>query len=345
MIRPSEGSGRRAGRALIALPVVAVVNAVATPAISSVPSPPAPSRPAPGSSAPGSPAPGSPAPPSSTPATRLPVDRMEHILQADGHVTGGGILEVDIDRSDLHVTGGEPATRFEDGFQLQHELHFASLGGGRTIINGDLALRPGEIQPVIDALLAHHITFQAEHQHLYDLSPMMWFIHFRATGDPLDLARSLHDVITTATSTPLPQHAPSRPTTPLPADRLARVPGGDATVGENGIVTITVRRAHRIGLGGHPVDPDLGVSTQIQFQPASGGRAVAVPDFSMTASEVQPVVRVMRGRHWLVGCLYNQETAEHPQLYFAHMFKVGDPVTLARQIRTGLDRTDAVRAH
>jgi hypothetical protein len=47
----------------------------------------------------------------------------------------------------------------------------------------------------------------------------------------------------------------------------------------------------------------------------------------------------MRKQGWFVGCLYNQETSETPQLYFAHMLKVGDAYALAREIRRGLDLT------
>lgn len=41
-----------------------------------------------------------------------------------------------------------------------------------------------------------------------------------------------------------------------------------------------------------------------------------------------------------VHCLYNQETDEHPQLYFSHQLKTGDPYELAREIRRALDHTD-----
>ncbi|MEV0661011.1 DUF1259 domain-containing protein [Actinomadura luteofluorescens] len=274
---------------------------------------------------------------------RLPVKAIEKILQADGHVSKSGVLEVDIDRKDIHVIGGDPPVRFKDGFQLQHELFFQSLGRGKAILNGDLALRPQEIQPVIDAFIAHGLTFQAQHQHLYDMRPMVWFVHFRAIGDPIRLAGAARAVIG-KTSTPLPQHSPPNPRTPLPVRKLEKVLGGDATVGENGIVTVTVQRTDKIRLGGVVVDPDLGVSTNIQFQPLKRGEAAVIPDFSMTASETQPVISVMRRHHWEVGCLYNQETDEHPQLYFSHMYRVGDPVELARQIREGLDRTAAKRA-
>ncbi len=48
----------------------------------------------------------------------------------------------------------------------------------------------------------------------------------------------------------------------------------------------------------------------------------------------------MRSMGWQVGCLYNQETDEYPQLYWAHQFKAGDPYALAQQVRKGLDRLD-----
>jgi hypothetical protein len=40
---------------------------------------------------------------------------------------------------------------------------------------------------------------------------------------------------------------------------------------------------------------------------------------------------------WQIGCLYNQEPAEQPQLYFEHQFKAGDPYQLAAEVRKGLD--------
>ena len=62
----------------------------------------------------------------------------------------------------------------------------------------------------------------------------------------------------------------------------------------------------------------------------------------MAADEVNPVVELMlNDLHWFQGCLYNQETDEHPQLYFAHMLKVGDAYSLAHEIRKGLDKTDS----
>ena len=98
-------------------------------------------------------------------------------------------------------------------------------------------------------------------------------------------------------------------------------------------------RAERITLGGIHINPYLNVETPIVFQPLGDGQeAAAVPDFGMIASEINDVIGVMRRQGWDIGCLYNQETDENPQLYFSHHFKTGNAVALAREIRRGLDR-------
>jgi Domain of Unknown Function (DUF1259) len=66
--------------------------------------------------------------------------------------------------------------------------------------------------------------------------------------------------------------------------------------------------------------------------------AAVMPDFGMNGEEINPVVRTMRKMGWDIGCLYNQETEEHPQLCFSHELKVGNPYKLAAQVRKGLDQ-------
>jgi hypothetical protein len=160
-------------------------------------------------------------------------------------------------------------------------------------------------------------------------------------GEPLDLARQLRAALD-VTHTPLPQSAPPHPTTPLDPDQLARILHGEAEVGDQGVVTVTVHRTTGVQIEGVPVQPETGIATSIEFQPLGDTTAAVVSDFALTAAEVDPVVRHMLvDLGWFQGCLYNQETAEHPQLFFDHMLKVGDAYTLAREIRQGLDLTQS----
>jgi hypothetical protein len=267
---------------------------------------------------------------------------MEQILRTDG-TPGNGVLQFSFDRDDLHVTGpgGVP---FKPAFQLDGSFFFQSLGHGRAIMNGDMALLASELNPFIDALLAHGLVFQAQHQHFFDLDPMVWFIHTRGVGDPIALARGIHAAVAT-TSTPLPQHSPAHPTTPLDAKRIGEILGGDATVGAEGTVTVDLARRERLVLDGICINPFLNVMTNVVFEPLAGGgsqHAACGPDFGMIASEVDPVCRRMRANGFEIHCLYNQETDEQPQLYFSHQFATGDALDLAAKVRQGLDLMNLV---
>ncbi len=265
--------------------------------------------------------------------------KVESILQAQGKMTHG-LLSIEIERSDItNVTlHGVP---IKPAFQINGDIFFQPLGNGRAVMNADLAFKPDELDPFVDQLVAHDIVFQAEHQHLYDFSPMVWFIHFRAAGDPEQIAHGIKAGLN-VTSTPFPQTLPANPTTPLPAKELGRILGASPDLGNDGVVNFDVPRKEPITLGGIQVSPYLNIAAPIAFQPHGGGEdAAAVVDFAMLASEVMPVTKAMRAKGWDVGCLYNQETDEHPQLYFSHQFKTGNATQLAQEIRAGLNLTNS----
>lgn len=64
----------------------------------------------------------------------------------------------------------------------------------------------------------------------------------------------------------------------------------------------------------------------------------------MTAHEINNVVKVMRSMSWDVGVLCNRQTDETPQLFFSHQFKVGNALTLAREVRLGLNQTNSAHS-
>jgi|SRR5579884_726306 len=272
---------------------------------------------------------------------QLPVDAIQTALQAKGSLIDG-VMNVELDRTDIGTVmldspaGSVPA---KPAWEINGTVTFQPLGNGQAFLNGDLALKPGELDPFIHALLANHLVFQAEHQHMYDFNPIVWFVHFRGTGDPVTLATEVHNALE-ATSTPLPQEPPSNPTTPLDPGKLKSILHGfNASVGSDGVVTVLVARKNPITIDGVHASQAANIATNIAFEPlnASGSDTAVMPDFGMTAEEINPVVSTMQAMGWDIGCLYNQETAEQPQLFFSHEFKHGDPYQLAREIRQALD--------
>jgi hypothetical protein len=270
---------------------------------------------------------------------RIPSAAIQQIIGAEGSVSGG-VLGIGIARADIGTVRGPLDVRFPPSFEIGGDLTFQPLGAHRAFFNGDLALKASELNPVVDAILANGLVLQAMHQHYFDLDPMVWFVHFRGEAEPLTLARRVRRVLD-VTATPLPQTTPSDPTTPLDHAKLAKTLHGSSEIGEDGVVTVTVNRNDRIVIDGIQVSPEANISTNVEFLPLEGTatRAAVAPDFSMTAAEVDLVCRRMRAAGFEIGCLYNQETTEHPQLYFSHMLAVGDPQELAVAVRKALNHT------
>jgi Domain of Unknown Function (DUF1259) len=152
----------------------------------------------------------------------------------------------------------------------------------------------------------------------------------------------VHNVLE-ATSTPLPQAPPSNPSKPLDANRLKQILHGyDAEGRRRWRGHRYVGRRNPVFIDGIRVKPATNIATTIAFESlnSSGTQAAVMPDFGMTASEMNGVVHTMQAQGWDIGCLYNQETAQQPQLYFSHEFKTADPYQLAQEIRNGLNHTN-----
>lgn len=273
--------------------------------------------------------------------SRLPKQQMDSILQLQG-TKSNGVLSYSFDRTDItNVTlHGVP---IKPSFEINGDMDFQPLGGKRAFLNGDLPVPTDKVDATINTIIHSGLVFQAEHQHFYDFTPIVWFIHIRGRGDAVALAQKVHRVLRAA-GTPLPQSSPSNPRTPFDVARLKRILHAyDASVGSDGVVTFFVARRNPIYIDGIRVNPSTNIATNIAFEPlnSSGSQAAAAPDFGMQAGEINRVVGTMQAKGWDIGCLYNQETAETPQLYFSHQFKTGDPYTLARQIRRGLDQMNS----
>jgi hypothetical protein len=266
----------------------------------------------------------------------LPAKQIEAILQLKGDESNGVLSISPSLKIVTHIRG----VRLDPTTALASDLDCQARGAGSAIFNGDIPVRAAQMNTVIDALIANHLILQAEHQHFYDLSPMVWFVHFRGVGSPTALATAVHNVLL-ADHLPLGQKPPLNPRTPFNWKRLKAILGASsATTEEDGVVRFVVDRQNQEHLAGVPINKELNVATPIDFQPLnkSGTRAVAVPDFGMTGTETQAVIATMRAQGWDIGCLYNQETNESPQLYFSHELKTGNPYQLAAEIRKGLDQ-------
>jgi hypothetical protein len=262
----------------------------------------------------------------------------------------GGVYKVSFPRSDLAVTADGVAVKpalalgswvaFKSYAVSRKPSAGASANGERPTANdamvmGDLVLLESEVNPVISALQAGGIEQTAIHNHLIGESPHVMYVHIVGHSDSSGLARTIHDALM-LTRTPMgPGPPPSAPELDIPdLDPIMKFKGK----ANGGVWQYAIPRAETITEGGMEIPPAMGTATAINFQPTGGGRAAISGDFVMIASEVNPVIRALRGGGIAVTALHSHMLGESPRLFFMHFWANDDAKKLAATLRAALDR-------
>ena len=74
-------------------------------------------------------------------------------------------------------------------------FNFQPLGGGRAALNGDFVMVAGEVQHVLKALRRGGISIVELHNHGLTDEPRLFFTHFWAVDDAVELARALRPAV------------------------------------------------------------------------------------------------------------------------------------------------------
>ena len=121
------------------------------------------------------------------------------------------------------------------------------------------------------------------------------------------------------------------------AARLDAVLG---TTGEykDGVYKATFGRVTR--MGGMEAGNAMGVNTWAAFA-GSPEEAVVDGDFAMLESELQAVLKALRGAGLDVVAIHQHMSGEEPRVLFLHYWGVGRAEDLAKGVRAGLDRIAA----
>ena len=105
---------------------------------------------------------------------------------------------------------------------------------------------------------------------------------------------------------------------------------------KDGVYKVVIGRSTK--MGGHTVGKAMGVNTWAAFV-GSDDKAVVDGDFAMLESEVQPVLKALRGGGIDVVAIHNHMTGESPRIIFLHFWGIGSTETLAKTLRAALDQT------
>lgn len=276
--------------------------------------------------------------PDSGGAAAQPVDwkQVDQAMGRTGKMQDDGAYKYSMPRSDLRVT--------VNGLAIKPAL---SLGGWLAmkpaakgvVVMGDLVLTEDEVSPVIAKLQESGVMQTALHNHLLHESPRVMYLHVDGEGDPVRIARAIHDALG-ATKTPAPAANPAPRPLGLDTAAIDQALGRKGTA-SGGVWHVTVPRAESIRAAGVEVPPSMGVATAINFQPTGGGKAAINGDFVMIASEVNPVIRALEQSGIQAVAVHNHMLDEEPRLFFMHYWANDDAVKLARGLRAALDKTNA----
>jgi hypothetical protein len=127
---------------------------------------------------------GAPAP---SPTFDLDTAQIAQVLGYHGRANGG-VYQLGVPRAEtVTVDGAEvPA-----GMGVATAINFQPTGSGKAAITGDFVLVASEVNPVLRALRANGIEVTALHSHMLAETPRLYFMHFWANDNALNLAHGL----------------------------------------------------------------------------------------------------------------------------------------------------------
>jgi len=130
---------------------------------------------------------GSGSPPSAASAADLDTAGIARVLGIAGKLNGV-VYQVVVPRSETIM---EMGTEVPASMGVATAINFQPTGGGKAAITGDFVLLGSEVNPVMRALREHGIEVTAVHSHMLTEKPRLFFMHFWANDNAVQLARGL----------------------------------------------------------------------------------------------------------------------------------------------------------
>jgi hypothetical protein len=267
--------------------------------------------------------------------------QVEEAMGRPGQMQPGEVIKFGMPRKDLHVV--LDGVDIKPGLALGSWVAFKRDGGGAMVM-GDLVLTEDEVEPVMMKLQEGGIHESAVHNHLLRESPHVMYMHIASHGDPVQVAKAIHDAVA-LTKTPGPDAAPpAPPAADLGFDQkqVEQILGHTGKV-NGGVLQIGVPRSETITDSGMTVPASMGVATALNFQPTGSGKAAITGDFVLLGKEVNPVIKALRQNGIAVTALHSHMLMEEPRLFFMHFWANDDAVKLAKGLRAALDSTNSAK--
>ena len=264
--------------------------------------------------------------------------KLEQLTGAKGKLDEKeGVFKVSVPRADLHPVAG--------GVHLTPPMGLTTWAaftraGEHTMVMGDLCLTEDQVNPVMSVALDNGLEVTALHNHFFWDTPKIMFMHIGGMGDEAKLAAAVGKVFAKIKETaggkgeaPKVDIDPAKTT--IDAAKLDALLGQKGELA-NGVYKVTIGRT--TNMGGHAVGKTMGVNTWAAFA-GSDAQAVVDGDFAMLESELQGVLKALRGASIDVVAIHQHMTGEQPRVMFLHYWGVGRATDLATGLKAALAKT------
>lgn len=262
---------------------------------------------------------------------------VEEAIGRSGQVQGDGAYKIGFPRGDLKVTVTD--VELKPALALGGWVAF-NKPGKDSMIMGDLVLTEDEVTPVMSFLEDNGVQVTALHNHVLLESPRVMYMHIGGHGDAVQLATTVKQALA-LTKIPAPK-PPASATGDLGIDTagIEQALGHRGKV-NGGVFQVSVPRQESITEAGMKVPNSMGLSTSLNFQPTSGGKAAITGDFVLIGKEINSVIRALRANGITVTAVHSHMLDEQPRLFFMHFWGNDDAVKLAKGLRAALDQTNS----
>jgi len=269
-------------------------------------------------------------------AGKLDTAKIEQLTGIKGELNEKeGVYTVRAPRSDLQVTAA--GVKLNPAMGLTSYAAFMKAGG-KTIVMGDTTLLEDQVNPVMSAALDNGLQVTALHNHFFWESPKVMFMHIGGMGDEEKLASAVGKVFAKIKETsggmgetPKAEIDPAK--TSLDPKNIDTIIGAKGQLA-NGVYKVTIGRTTK--MGGVTVGNAMGINTWAAFA-GSDQQASVDGDFVMLESELQGVLKALRGAGINVVAIHNHVENESPRIVFLHYWGVGAPSDLAKGVKAALD--------
>jgi hypothetical protein len=214
--------------------------------------------------------------------------------------------------------------------------------GRQTIVMGDMVLDEDQVNPVMTVALDNGLEVTALHNHFLWDSPRVMFMHIGGMGEEVRLATAVGKVFRKIQETSgVPGQMPTNEIDPakstLDPKKLDSILGAKGDF-KDGVYKATFGRSAR--MHGYEVGNAMGINTWAAFA-GSEDKAVVDGDFAMLESELQNVLKALRGAGIYIVAIHQHMTGEEPRIMFLHYWGLGSTEQLAKGLRDALDVTKA----